>query len=991
MEAIGFILFLIGGMIVFSFVTAIVLINKNSNLKHALNLLERRVNELEGRPPKPKEEKLPVEVVEEVPQEIPEPEPTPVEPVEEEIKEEPPPPPVSVPFKAPEPAPVTSTQKSEYWSRIEKQFIDNWTGILGSVIIVMGAAFLSIYAALKMAPFYRFVMLTGFAGALFTIFFVLRAKSKWLKLAVWMRSSGCAIFLFGCLGSGGIPGLQWIESLTAALGLLLLGVAVNLFVGTISGSQFFTSFHSILSLAALAIAPQSQITMGIALAITLIQVFMTYRHRWEYHLLVTIAVFLAYHLYWAYSLDLFTLSPMPLNLRLTGIAATVFAGVTTAFVHYRKIYGSQTFERLPFIVHLFNWCCMGIGFILYSTGSKVSTIVLMAAALAVFFLARRAKKLEIRWLFVTDTLISQSLALIAVSTTQRWGIAGVPFSGILMLEVMVFLVAMLREQEKIIRWIGVFLFHLSGLMLLVAGGETVLTRELGSLPTDTFIVAAALVFYSAVHLYMIRRESEAFDSFRMYGMGDISEKTSISGILIGLLGLELFALVYDFQWSPYAFAAIITAFLLLRRRFQLKGLEIGTLVLTAGTYLLGWHHLRGNLSGDITASAIYGLPFLLIAVIGTRIPLGELIEKHRQKLWIYLFSIHLALYSLTVLNPLSPLIPGTLWLLLAPVYLEAAQFLYRRFGPAVRENGLPHRYLLHWGYIFMGLFIVRHLWVHIQTPIHIGGINVRLLQALLALAVFVYWAMARKPDDHPSYKSWKYLHPLMWELAIVFSVMTVGLEAPDDWYPIAWVGGAYLLLFLGGIAHKQLSRFRFYSLLFYWAAAFHIAFISSTDNAPEQLFTRQTWFAGLVALLLQMGFVVYFYRKAALDKVNFPLPVSFFQGWLDRIQRRRNLWIYYPYFIAVALFLYWTFSHSLLTLLWVVETFVIFTISLVLRESHFRYAAMAGLGGCLFRLIFYDLSRSGTITRALVFLGVGSIMIVMNSLYNKYRERYQDD
>ncbi|HLP62707.1 MAG TPA: hypothetical protein VK186_27965, partial [Candidatus Deferrimicrobium sp.] len=73
------------------------------------------------------------------------------------------------------------------------------------------------------------------------------------------------------------------------------------------------------------------------------------------------------------------------------------------------------------------------------------------------------------------------------------------------------------------------------------------------------------------------------------------------------------------------------------------------------------------------------------------------------------------------------------------------------------------------------------------------------------------------------------------------------------------------------------------------------------------------------------------------------------------------------------------------------ETFVIFALSIVFRENHFRYVALAGLAGCLVRLIFVDLVRSGTFTRAMVFLGVGIIMILMNSLYNKYRERFRDE
>ena len=92
-------------------------------------------------------------------------------------------------------------------------------------------------------------------------------------------------------------------------------------------------------------------------------------------------------------------------------------------------------------------------------------------------------------------------------------------------------------------------------------------------------------------------------------------------------------------------------------------------------------------------------------------------------------------------------------------------------------------------------------------------------------------------------------------------------------------------------------------------------------------------------------------------------------------------------FLSIALFLYWTFDHSLLTLLWMVEVFAAYSISLYVREEHFRYAAIVGLGLCLIRLIFWDLNQSTWIMRALVFLGVGFIMILMNTLYNRFRDR----
>jgi hypothetical protein len=1014
MEVVGLVVLIVGGIILFSFIAAIILFQKNTELLGMLAELELRVMELESRlreadkaaeqkpvvetliekepePPPVEEEILPVEV-EEVPEVV---EPVEPEPVPETIEPEPAKEEVDVrvpyPYRVSEPAPEVRAVKSEYWSRIEKQFIDNWAGILGSVIMVMGAAFLSIYAALKMAPFYRFLMLTGFAAALFAIFFVLRSKSKWLKLATWLRSSGCAVFLFGCLGSGSIPGLKWIDSPVYALGLLLVGVVLNLAVGTISGHQFFASFHSVISLAALSIAPQSRLTLMIAVAISLLQVILAYRDRCEYHLLVTITAFLSYHLYWVYSLDLLSMSPLPLEFRLTGIAATAILGVATALVHYRKVYGATAFDPLPFFVHLLNWIYMGTGFYLYSTGSKWNTIVLSIVTLAAFFLSRRAKKLEIRWLFITDTLIAQGLALFAVITLQRWGLTGVPIVAVLMLEVILFLAVTMHEEEEVLKWTGAFLYHLTGLALLGVAFVIIRERPLVGLTSDAAVLAGAFVVYTAFHFFLVRKKSESFDSLRVYGIIDDSENHSIGGFIAGLLALLLFILVYDVSWSPYVVAVVVWSLLLLCRRFRLNGLKTGTYLLVGGVFLWGWYHLLHYLADKPGEALIYGLPFLAIAIIGARTSFNPESRTWRKYPWIYLFSIHLAIYSFTVLNSISPLAPGTVWLLFAPIYFETSLFLTRRYGSVLREKGETPRYLLHWGYIFIALFIIRHLAVHLQSNLLFQGIHVRLLQEVLAIAIFIYWALAKAPDSEDRYKSWKHLHPLMWELAILFAVMTVGLEVRDTWHPPAWVVGAFVLLFMGTAWKKQLSRFRFYSLLFYWAAAFHIAFISTSDQVPTHIITRQAWFIGLIALVMQLGFVALFYRLAALEEVRFTGPVSSFQGWVEKVRQRTHLWVYYPYFLAVALFLYWTFDRALLTLLWVIEVFVIFTLSIVLRENHFRVAALLGLGGCLVRLIFFDLARSDTITRALVFLGVGIIMIVMNSLYNKYRERFSNE
>ncbi|MCP5046092.1 MAG: hypothetical protein GY940_02900, partial [bacterium] len=715
MEATTFVIVVLA---FWSFIATIILFQKNTELLEKLANLETRIAKLEARElqqvevpvekePPPKAPAVPVDIerVPEVPHkttitsaQTPEEltEPVPVEPQPSQPPHKEAPETVSSSYKVDDPNLTVDLEKLEFRSRIEKQFIDNWAGILGSIIMVMGAAFLSIYAALKMAPFYRFLMLTGFAGLLFTVFFVLRTRSKWLKLAQWLRSSGCAVFLFGCLGSGYIPGLKWIDSPVYALGLLLIGVLLNLVIGTISGNQLFTSFHSIISLTALAIAPQSQLTLAIAVSISLLQVFITYRGRWEYHLLVSITVFLAYHLYWAYSMHLFSISPIPPNLKLTGIAATAVLGIATAFVHYRELYGSRSFDGLPFIVHLLNWFYMAAGFYLYSTGSKWNTFVLAAASLAAFFLSRRAKTLAIRWLFITDTLIAQTLALLAVFTLQRWDLGGMAIAMALMVEVMIFLTMMLPEEEKSLQRIGVFLYHFSGIFLISGTLIIIVSRPLSHLHKDTGILALSMAIYTVYHIYLVRRKSDSFDSLRIYGIPNKFNKLesySLGGIITGLLGLVLCALVYDFQWFPYVVAGVLTVLFLLCRRCGSGGLQIGMLLLTFGSFDFGWYHILYHLEGNPSQAALYGLPFLVIAIAGARTSFNEISGKYHKALWIYLFSIHMVICSQTVLDPLSIFATGTAWLVLAPVYLESARFISRRDPDELKEKGEPHRFL----------------------------------------------------------------------------------------------------------------------------------------------------------------------------------------------------------------------------------------------------------------------------------------------------------
>ncbi len=50
--------------------------------------------------------------------------------------------------------PAAASQSVPMWQRLEQTFVDNWTGILGSAVMVAGVGFIGVYGALKVSPGY---------------------------------------------------------------------------------------------------------------------------------------------------------------------------------------------------------------------------------------------------------------------------------------------------------------------------------------------------------------------------------------------------------------------------------------------------------------------------------------------------------------------------------------------------------------------------------------------------------------------------------------------------------------------------------------------------------------------------------------------------------------------------------------------------------------------------------------------------------------------
>lgn len=175
-----------------------------------------------------------------------------------------------------------------------------------------------------------------------------------------------------------------------------------------------------------------------------------------------------------------------------------------------------------------------------------------------------------------------------------------------------------------------------------------------------------------------------------------------------------------------------------------------------------------------------------------------------------------------------------------------------------------------------------------------------------------------------------------------------------------------------------------YGRLYYGLAA-AAASAASLRYVSPGYFLRPEWWALVAAVALLFGYVTLALREGAahLDGLS--------PRWdaLARPPRRRlEAWLLYPAFVALSLLLIQSFDRSVLTVLLMLEVVAVFSTSLLLRRQDLRYVSLAGMLGCLVRLVFFDLSRSGTITRAIVFIFMGLLLLGMNALYARFKARF---
>ncbi|MEI7488987.1 MAG: hypothetical protein WCJ72_16580, partial [Chryseobacterium sp.] len=352
-------------------------------------------------------------------------------------------------------------------------------------------------------------------------------------------------------------------------------------------------------------------------------------------------------------------------------------------------------------------------------------------------------------------------------------------------------------------------------------------------------------------------------------------------------------------------------------------------------------------------------------------------------LWITLMIVA---YSFTI--DISPLLTGVSWLLISLVGAELKD--YQRFIPKnILKHNQTNMYLAFFGLMSLFLFLIRFFLVDMSNEaLAFGVLRIRILSEILSLAVFVFWL---KFSENLSLKIVASFVNYLLELTALSVTFYFMYEIREVYYPLVWSSMSVLCFYIG-IKYKDFNRLMLYGYFYYFACLFNIAFISTTISSPSNLFLDQSWVMGLGSIFLCTLFMVFAFKKQKsmlFSEINLPRrlkKLEFLQRSLDRFQLRFFL---YPLSVSVAFFLFWSFDKTILSLLWIIECFLLFLISIVMREPQFRVVSMVGVGVVFMRIVFYDLTGKDFFVKAIVFILVGVILIAMNAIYNKYKYRYE--
>jgi hypothetical protein len=585
------------------------------------------------------------------------------------------------------------------------------------------------------------------------------------------------------------------------------------------------------------------------------------------------------------------------------------------------------------------------------------------------------------------------MILLALISLVNFDLSNFLIIFLVLVESLGFLIIIWREKEYLIHVIGFSISSLAAIALLFTGLEQVWSYGSTQLWVYCGLIVLSAASMAAWLLHIDRSRTDI-----VFSGGKIKRKiiggfhkanVIIQGALIPffILGIYLLILSSDIvsdYVGPDTFAApLFIALLAVKFRLKNWGMRIGIAVYLVLESVISIIFAAFEVDSSLVPLSVYYLPILFMSLSLLVYSLKKQEGIHKRIPGVYLLTIHLLFLSFFILEDLSGLLTGLSWLILAIFYLSIANIL----KPGKLTDSMVKRLkkgLINGGYFFLVSFVIRFLFfdIHEETMLLVT-IRAEYLLEIAAFTVMGIWFFLNK--------SKRLLDLFFLEIALVFLIIVLFFEVPITILPAVFMVLSIVLLLVGMFLKKSLSRLRIISIFPAWISAFLIAFVTSPYLVSSLSYSDTAWIMSALGIIFQFVYLAFFHFSHKSDEINLPTKLLRMEHILNKLMLGKNVFLYYPVFASVLFFFIWSFDGAVLTALISFEALLILVLSILVKEDSFRYTALAGIIVSIIRLIFFDLREADIFIKAVAFIIVSIIMLLMNVLYNRFKERIEEE
>lgn len=860
---------------------------------------------------------------------------------------------------------------------------ENWMGVFGSFALVIGAVFFGLTSKLMQQPEARVGILIFVSLLFLGISYKIKSLEKWSLLCGWLRSIAGAVILFATLGAGGIEGLKFIQNPYYALVFLCVGIAVNMLLACTTAVQTVASMHVILSIVAFCIVPQAMILLPLGALVAIIGLITAYRSKWDLHLLLIVIAFACLNIVWTYSL---VQSP---SMHYLAIACSVVVGLIGGAIHYSKKYQSPHFEALPLVAHISNWTLLIGNLWLHAQFFRGTPFVLASIAIGGFFLAHHAKKEGIRWLYLTDTFLSQLLALSAIASLSIFVINPLDLCILLLLETILFNRICIAQKEDFLLRAG---YGLQSIICLI--NLSSIQMAIGFSGGDQFPIYLRLGLLTAIcwgfHLAASAKKWTIDDlRFFLGGEKDLVKPYSMTAIFGTFFFLGFYLIGFQLLTIQSLTLLVAAALGYWRKWNEDQTWNLSFVTSLVFIHLLNWGMMFLILFDLKSPSEIFsrvdiaGLAFLDILLIFGNFLQFRLWNKNISKLLVYGLSLQIACCTYVYTREISLFLPSIFFLVYSLIALETGRYIPRllSFNEDLKQ-GIAESFS-RVGLAFLLGFFIRFVTVDLRVDLIGNAINHRWFTEVFGLLTFFYW-IAFFPEK-TSDKSARTAGRLLIDVSLALMTLCMLKEAPQGCTSILWVTASIGLL-IAAIDYDLPKRLAAYSWIYFIVSIAQVVLFKSPLSMPNH---ERFQFFGWLAIILQFCYAFVVSRKQSGIKRIADAHSTDISAFIRSIYGQWNLTVLFPVFLGIAFLLAFDFEKAILTVLWVGLTCIYLCVGLLIKSKRSIQIAMFALLFCSLRLIIFDLVQTDLAVRALVFIGVGALMLGMSILYKKFKHRIE--